>query len=147
MDPFSKKMLEELEQMQQHTGRILRSMSLSRMMPLESGGWQPAVDIYEAESKIFVYADLAGISSESLRVTATEQQLQISGVRELPAHASIACIHQLEIELGTFQRIVPLPTAVDVDRIESTYANGILLVTLPKRMKKGRITIRINPGE
>ncbi len=36
MDPFSKKLLEELEQMQQ-TGRILRSMSLTRMMPLESG--------------------------------------------------------------------------------------------------------------
>ena len=147
MDPFSKKMLEELEQMQQHTGRILRSMSLSRMMPLESGGWQPAVDIYEAEEKVHVYADLAGISSESLRVTATGQQLQISGVRELPKHTSIACIHQLEIELGAFQRVVPLPATVDVDRVESSYSNGILIITLPKRVRKGKVTIRINPGE
>ena len=113
MDPFSKKLLEELEQMQQHTGRILRSMSLSRMMPLESGRWQPAVDIYEAEDTVYVYADLAGVTSENLKVTATEPQLQISGVRQLPAYQSIACIHQLEIELGGFQRIVALPTAVE----------------------------------
>ena len=147
MDPFSKKLLEELEQMQQHTGRILRNMSLSRMMPLESGRWQPAVDIYEAEDRVYVYADLAGVSSESLRVTATDQQLHLSGVRQLPAHQSIACIHQLEIELGGFQRTVPLPAAVDVETIDSVYTNGILLVTLPKRIKKGKITIRIHPGE
>ena len=146
MDPFSKKLLEELEQMQQHTGRILRSMSLSRMMPLESAGWQPAVDIYEAENNIYVYADLAGVVSESLRVTVADQQLQISGFRQLPAHQSIACVHQLEIELGGFQRTVLLPSAVDVERVESIYANGILRVTLPKRTKKSRVTIRITPG-
>ena len=75
MDPFSKKLLEELEHMQQQTGRILRSMSLTRMMPLESGGWQPAMDIYEGEDRIFVYADLAGVDADSLRVTVTDQQL------------------------------------------------------------------------
>ena len=88
MDPFSKKLLEELEQMQQHTGRILRSMSLSRMMPTESGGWQPAVDIYEAENSIFVYAELAGVVADSLKVTVDGQQVHISGVRQLPARLS-----------------------------------------------------------
>lgn len=147
MDPFSKKLLEELEQMQQHTGRVLRSMSLSRMMPTESGGWQPAVDIYEAESSIFVYAELAGAVADSLRVTVDGQQLHISGVRQLPAHTSIACIHQLEIELGGFQRSLTLPSAVEVQGVKSSYVNGILVVTLPKRQGKGKVTIRITPGE
>jgi HSP20 family protein len=147
MDSFSKKILEELEQMQQHTGRVLRSMSLSRMMPMGSAGWQPAVDIYEAEKTIYVYADLAGVKEGSLRVTVDDRRLQISGVRQLPAHPSIACIHQLEIELDGFQRTVSLPSAVDVEGVDSTYANGILVVTLPKRTKKGKVTIRITPGE
>jgi HSP20 family protein len=146
MDPFSKKLLEELEQMQQQTGRILRSMSLTRMMPLESGGWQPAMDIYEAEDRIFVYADLAGVTADSLQVTVTDQQLQVSGVRELPTAEAIACIHQLEIELGAFQRTVTLPAVVDVDRVQSAYSGGILAVTLPKRARKGRVTISITPG-
>jgi len=147
MDPFSKKLLEELEQMQQHTGRILRSMSLSRMMPTGSGGWQPAVDIYEAENLIFVYAELAGVVADSLRVSVDGQQVHISGVRQLPPHQSIACIHQLEIELGAFQRTLTLPAAVEVEGVDSTYINGILVVTLPKRIRKGRVTIRITPGE
>ncbi len=146
MDSISKKLLEELQQMQQHTGRILRSMSLRKMMPMESEGWQPAVDIYEAENNIHVYADLAGVASESLRVTVADQQLQISGFRQLPAHQSIACIHQLEIELGGFQRTVFLPSAVDVEHVASTYVNGILQITLPKRIRKSRVTIRITPG-
>lgn len=147
MDPFSKKLLEELEQMQQHTGRILRSMSLSRMMPMETAGWQPPVDIYEAERSIYVYAELAGVTSDSLRVTVDGQQLRISGVRQLPPHQSIACIHQLEIELGEFQRTLTLPSTVEIEGVESTYTNGILMVTLPKRIRKGRVSIRITPGE
>lgn len=147
MDPFSKKLLEELEQMQQHTGRILRTMSLPRMMPMDAGGWQPAVDIYEAESSIFVYAELAGALADSLKVTVDGQQLGISGLRQLPAHQSIACIHQLEIELGHFQRTLTLPSAVEMEGVESTYVNGMLMVTLPKRVRKGKVTIRITPGE
>jgi HSP20 family protein len=147
MDPISKKLLEGLEQMQQHTGRILRSMSLSRMMPMESGGWQPAIDIYEADNHIYVYVDLAGVATDTLRLLVDGQRLQISGIRHLPAYPSIACIHQLEIELGDFQRTVTLPSAVEVEEVESSYVNGMLIVTLPKRTKKGRMTIRIMPGE
>jgi len=147
MDPISKKLLEELEQMQKHTGRILRSMSLSRMMPVDSDGWQPPVDIYEAENLVSVYVDLAGVVNESLRVTVDGQRLQISGIRQLPMHHTIVCIHQLEIELGCFQRTVVLPSAVDVEGVQSAYTNGILVVTLPKRTRKGKVTIRITPGE
>ncbi|MDY0389914.1 Hsp20/alpha crystallin family protein [Desulfobulbus oligotrophicus] len=147
MDPFSKKLLEELEQMQQHTGRILRSMSVTRMMTMETAGWQPAVDIYEAEDCIYVYAELAGVISESLRVVIDGRQLRISGSRQLPAHQSIACIHQLEIELGSFQRTLTLPSSVETDGVISSCTNGLLTVTLPKRIRKGKVSIRIIPGE
>ncbi|NLX19127.1 MAG: Hsp20/alpha crystallin family protein [Desulfobulbus sp.] len=147
MDPFSKKLLEELEQMQQHTGRILRSMSLTRMMTIETGGWQPPVDIYEAEDCIYVYAELAGVITESLRVIIDGRQLRISGTRQLPAHQSIACVHQLEIELGDFQRTLTLPSAVEPDAVSSSCTNGLLTVTLPKRIRKGKVSIRIIPGE
>jgi HSP20 family protein len=68
-------------------------------------------------------------------------------VRQLPPHQSIACIHQLEIELGAFQRTLTLPSTVEVEGVDSTYTNGILMVTLPKRIRKGKVSIRITPGE
>jgi HSP20 family protein len=146
VDPFSKKLLEELEQMQQHAGRILRSMSLSRMMPMEIEGWQPAVDIHESEVNVYVYVELAGVMSDSLRVTVDGRRLTISGLRQLPLHPSIA-IHQLEIELGAFRRTLNLPSPVEVERVESTYTNGILMIVLPKRLRKGMVQIRILSGE
>lgn len=147
MDPLSKKLLEDLAQMQQHTGRILRSMALPRMMPMGAASWQPAVDIYEAPDIIYVYAEIGAALPESLRVTVEGRQLQISGIRQLPDHEAIACIHQLEIEQGAFQRTLTLPAAVDVESVASHYMNGLLLVTLPKRLRKGKVTIRIVPGE
>ena len=146
MDSFSKKLLAELEEMEQ-VGRRLRNMSLARMMPYSSGSWQPQVDVYEAEEALYLYADLAGVAAESLNVTADERQIRIQGVRRLPAQSSIACVHQLEIELGTFDRTISLPASVEASRVTSVYSDGILVITLPKRKKTCKVQIRIIPGE
>jgi len=143
MDRISKKILQELEAMQEQTGRMLRNMSLGRMLPVQGGAWQPAADIYEADDRITVFFDLAGVEPDSLEVVAGDHQVRVSGRRQLPSRGSIACVHQLEIELGAFERTVSLPAAIDVDGTVSTYHNGILTITLPKRQKKGRITIPV----
>lgn len=146
MDSFSKKMIAELEEMER-AGRWLRNMSLARMMPYKSGSWQPPVDVYEAEDELYLYVDLAGVNKDSLTVLADEHQIRIKGVRRLPPQSSIACVHQLEIELGSFDRTVTLPASVEVDRVSSVYSEGILVVTLPKRKKNCKVQIRIIPGE
>jgi len=146
MDSFSKKMIAELEEMER-AGRRLRNMSLARMMPYKSGSWQPPVDVYEAEDELNLYVDLAGVNKDSLTVLADEHQIRIKGVRRLPPQSSIACVHQLEIELGSFDRTVTLPASVEVDRVSSVYSEGILVVTLPKRKKNCKVQIRIIPGE
>ncbi len=146
MDPFSKKMFKEFEVVQQQTGRMLRSMSISRMMPMESAPWQPPVDIYESVQEIYVYADLAGVDPDKLEVIIDEQQLLLKGKRQLPKQNTIACIQQLEIELGTFERTVTLSTIVDLDKVSSIYTNGILVVTLSKRKKSGKVNIQITSG-
>lgn len=133
--------------MQQHSGRILRSMSIARMIPADSRGWQPAVDIYETENTFLLYAELAGARSDSLQVLVEGRSIRISGVRQLTDHPSIACIHQLEMELGPFQRTLILPAAIEVDEVHSSYTHGVLLVTLPKKGKKPRRTINIQSGD
>ncbi len=104
------------------------------------------MDIYEAEDRIFVYADLAGVTADSLQVTVTDQQPQVSGVRELPTAEAIACIHQLEIELGAFQRTVTLPAVVDVDRVQSGLQRRHTGGDPAQAGEKGRVTISITPG-
>ncbi len=147
MDSTSRKLVKELEEVQQQTGRMLRNMSLARMLSLETGNWQPPVDVYEGECEFFVYFDLAGANRESLSVTANEHQVRVSGTKELVAQKSIAGIHQLEIEVGAFARTISLPAAINVEEVTSSYTNGILIITLPKKQKKGKICITILSGE
>lgn len=146
MDSFSKKLMAELREMEQ-AGRMMRNVSLTRMMPYSSCNWQPPVDIYEAEGAYYMYVDLAGIDKDALEVIAEERQLHIKGARQLPPHPSIACVHQLEIELGLFGRTIVLPGVIDVDGVSSVYDNGFLVITLPKRQESGNVQIRIIPGE
>ncbi len=147
MDPLSKRLFKELEEMQQQTGRMLRNMALTGMMPVQSGNWQPPADVYEAETEVYVYFDLAGVDRDSLDVVVDEHQVRINGRRQLPTRGAIACIHQLEIEVGAFARTVSLPAVVDVDGAVSEYCNGILVVNLPKKKKQGKVRIRISSGE
>lgn len=147
MDSLSRRLMKELEEMQQHTGRMLRNMSLARMVSLESGQWQLAVDVYESDKEFIIYCDLAGTDSESFSVVVDESQVRISGNRQLPKHETIACVHQLEIELGPFNRVITLPNPVDIEKVRSVYTNGILTISLPKKERRGRVTIEITSGD
>ena len=147
MDSLSMKLLKELEEMQMHTGRMFRNMSLARMMSPESGNANPAIDIYESEDEFCVYVDVAGAEKKSLSVIAGENQVRIHGRRHLPARQSIDCVHQLEIELGSFDRTVSLSATVEIDQVTSAYIDGILTVVLPKQKRRSKVNIIISIGD
>jgi len=143
MESMRKKIFKELE-MQYQTGRILRNMSLISMLPFESGSYMPPVDIYEGDEEIYVYFDLAGVDSKSLSVLVDDKKIRVSGRRELFPHKSIARVHRLEIELGRFSRSVSLPSSINIDQVTSTYKNGLLVITMPKKQQRGKINVMIS---
>ena len=142
MVPISRKLFREIQGMQLQTGRMLRNMSFTRMVKVESGLWQPPVDIYESDEEITVYCDLAGVMKDSLELLVEEHQIHISGRRQLPRTPVVVRIHQLEIELGAFARTVALPAIIDVEQVSSSYLDGVLVVSLKKRVAS-QIIVRI----
>ncbi len=141
MDPLSKKLMQELAERQQN-GRMLRNLSLARM--IESTAWQPAVDIYEGEDEVVLYLELAGVDPQDISVLVDDFQVRVTGRRRLLAQEAIACVHQLEIEQGAFERVVSLPAQVDGRRAVSRYRQGILILALPKRVHSGKVSITIS---
>ena len=110
---------------------------------LPTGGagrfWQPPVDIHETEEAVVVKVELAGAKTDDLHVSLTpdDRILNLSGVRaesHNDREGRIRC-HQLEIYFGPFERAIGLPGGLRLNReaIKSTYRDGFLLVTLPKR--------------
>ena len=136
MDDFDRRILEEFKELERQMGRMLRSSSLSRMIPLSSsGGWQPAVDVYETANNIIVLMDTAGIDLDNLTITAAKNSITVQGRRGLPKRGNVCCIHQLEIEMGCFKRTISFPVSVQVAATTFSCHNGILEIKLPKETK------------
>jgi HSP20 family protein len=59
--------------------------------------------------------------------------LVVEGRRQLAAEPGPARYHAAAIRQGPFRLEVPLPVAVDHDRVDARYERGVLRITLPKR--------------
>ena len=136
MDDFDRKILEEFKQLERQMGRMLRSSSMSRMVPMTSNsGWQPAVDVYETADDIIVLMDTAGIDLNNIGITAENKRITVEGRRNLPKRGNVCCIHQLEIEMGYFKRMISFPVAIKYSEPVFNCHNGILEIRLPKETR------------
>jgi HSP20 family protein len=92
----------------------------------------PPVNVWEDGDAFHVEAELPGLTQEQLQLSVTNRnQLTLQGER-LPAEADKGRWHRRERGFGRFQRLLKLPAPVDADKIEATFENGVLHVTLPK---------------
>ena len=95
-------------------------------------GWTPAVDIYEDKDKYTIKAELPGMNKEDIEVSLDGDTLTISGERKQEEEKKEKEGYRSERFFGRFQRSVTLPAAVQADKLEATYKDGVLTVTAPK---------------
>ena len=95
--------------------------------------WRPDADAYETATTFEVVVDLAGVDDEDVEVQLFEDGLVVEGRRGLPAGPGAARYHAAGIRQGPFRLDLPLPVAVDHERVHARYERGVLRITLPKR--------------
>jgi HSP20 family protein len=103
----------------------------------------PPADIHETENELVVIADLPGVDSKSIDVRVENNVLTLTGERKLQETAENVNVHRLERMYGAFARSFTLSTAVNTERIQANYKDGVLRITLPKaeQAKPKRINI------
>jgi HSP20 family protein len=104
-----------------------------RLRALLADRWRPDSDTYETGTTIEIVVDLAGIEEDTLETRLFENAVVVEGQRRLPACEEGAVYHAAAIRQGPFQLAVPLPAAVDPERMEARYERGLLHITLVKR--------------
>jgi len=102
----------------------------------------PAVDVSEDADAIRVSLDLPGVEEKDISVEIDGDSLTISGERQLSAKEGEKQ-HRSGRWHGRFLRSLTVPTGVDAERIEASFAKGVLTVRLPKiaTQKARRIAI------
>jgi HSP20 family protein len=94
--------------------------------------WQPHTDISETDAAYVVEVDLPGMTIHDISVQLEGTTVVITGQRQSANSENVNQHPRVERPCGTFQRAFTLPTAVQRDEVQATYANGVLTITVPK---------------
>ena len=106
--------------------------SSERARLLAEARWRPDTDTYETPTTVEIIVDLAGVDEDDFEMQLFEDALVIEGRRPPPSSHEGAVYQAVGIRQGPFRVELPLPAAVDRDRVEARLHRGLLRVTLPK---------------
>ena len=104
--------------------------------------YSPRVDIWEADDKLLMYADMPGVTAENLDIQFENRELIIHG-KVNPRHEDINFLYG-EYGIGDFYRTFTIGEAIDASNISAELKDGVLTLTLPKTeaVKPRRIQVR-----
>jgi len=102
------------------------------------------MDAYRDGDQFVVQFDLPGIDAESIDLTVEKNVLTVHAVRTRPAPDGAELIVN-ERPQGTFSRQLFLGETLDSERIEATYADGVLTLRVPiaEKAKPRRVPIGV----
>ena len=133
MAPGDIKFLERLKTIEVQLERLAHDAFLSDPFVEQYGSlWRPATDVYETVDVVVVRMEAPGLHVENISVTLHASMLVVRGVRRDPCGDRKCKVHQIEVHYGLFERVVPLPGNVVHEEADGSYADGFLVVTIPK---------------
>jgi HSP20 family protein len=125
--------------------QVFRPLERSSIRALAEQGF-PAVNVGVTPESIEILALAPGLDPANLQVTADRGLLIIAGERrtERPPRREGASTYAQERFNGPFRRVVSLPEEADPSKIDATYREGVLRVSVAKResSRPRRIEVR-----
>ncbi|PIV21314.1 MAG: molecular chaperone [Deltaproteobacteria bacterium CG_4_8_14_3_um_filter_45_9] len=137
----------EFERMRRDMDRFWDSFSEGglRRKTEEGGEWLPSLDIAETKNELVVKCEIPGMDPKDIDISLSDGMLTIKGEKKQEREEKEADYHLVERSYGAFTRSIRLPAEVQSDKINASYKNGVLKITLPKseEAKKKEIKIRV----
>lgn len=92
----------------------------------------PAVNIWTNPDGQIISAEMPGVIPEDIDIDVTGDALSISGIRYSDEVSKEARYHRRERNYGSFSRTIQLPFMIDTNKVEASFKNGVLLISLPR---------------
>ncbi len=93
----------------------------------------PSVEVIPSDTEVKVTAELPGMDEKDVEVLVDEDVLTLRGEKKAETEDRERGFS--ERVYGRFERVIALPFAVEEDKAEASFKNGVLTVTLPKSAK------------
>ncbi|HEY4720873.1 MAG TPA: Hsp20/alpha crystallin family protein [Anaerolineae bacterium] len=109
-------------------------------------GATPAVDIVDKDDAYKLTAELPGVDEKQVEIRFARGTLTVKGKKDEELDDADQDHFVSERRYGDFHRSFRVPDGVDPDKIEASFKNGVLSVTLPKtaesRRKQKKVEIK-----
>jgi HSP20 family protein len=100
---------------------------------LPAGGF-PAMNVGSTPQAITIYLFAPGVDPKTLDISIRQHLLSIAGERAIPTTEG-ATYYRRQRFKGEFRRSVSLPEDADPDRVDAKYTDGVLTVTIGRRVE------------
>jgi HSP20 family protein len=142
-DPFQL-LRREMEQLFDNVGG-------SQGEPSAGGGniVAPRMDISEDDQSFKVTAEMPGARPDDVEVIVEDDVLTVRAERTQERETNRRNYHLIERSVGVFQRSLRLPAPVDASKVQASFDNGVLTITIPKdssQSRSRRVQVRSGAG-
>jgi len=132
MLPALKSQLGELDRMRREMDRLWDNITRDHHPSTSEYDWVPSLDLSDRGDTLVAELEVPGMDPKDLDISVTGDVLTISGEKKREREEKEQNYHLVERSYGKFSRSVRLPSTVDPDRVEASYKDGILTITLDK---------------
>ena len=105
------------------------------------------MDVYEDENAIILKLEVPGVKAEDLDIRLENNHLMVKGERKLENDEKKENYLRVERRYGSFVRSFTLPNTIHSDKVDASYVDGVLEVTLQKRPEAQPKQIKVNVGQ
>ena len=118
--------------MNRNWNRMMEEMFGDLDSQMVTRSWMPRMDIIEDGNGYKLVADLPGMTKEDVHITLEDGVLTLSGERKVVTESKKESVHLNERVYGKFTRSFSIGGALQADKINATFKDGVLTVVLPK---------------
>ena len=125
-------LFDQLDAMQRLLSRSLGAEGAPGAIRSVAYGAFPEINVGRTPTSVEVFVFVPGIAASSLDVTIERNVLKISGMRAsaIPTRDATVQLYANERPEGRFSRAVSLPDDVDPLKVQATYRDGILRISI-----------------
>lgn len=127
-------------------GRFFEDFDIPTLLG-EEREFMPAFDVSETENELIVKAEVPGMEKKDIDISLSDGVLTIKGEKRQEKEDKKEHYYTAERRYGAFSRTIPLPVEVDTNKVDATYKEGVLEITLPKSetAKAKKIEVKSQP--
>ncbi len=130
--------LRDFESIAKEIGRVFAEPQTAAPKPEPEAkiDFKPTTDILEDANKLYFQIELPGVKKEDVKLAISpEEILTVSGKKNRNLSEGVDLCCRQERNFGEFTRAFKLPDNMDTEKISARFEQGVLIVTIDKKVE------------